>query len=119
MEFLLSVGKDNLDEVIIETQGFTETLLYGAKILFIGMAAVFSVLLLIFLCLYVFNLVFHGASKKEQNAPKAEVAPALQATVVTKTAGEDEIVAVIAAAIAAAESECGDTKFRVVSFRRI
>ena len=37
---------------------------------------------------------------------------------VTRFAEDEEIIAVIAAAIAAAESECLGAKFRVVSFKR-
>ena len=37
---------------------------------------------------------------------------------IVATSNDDEVIAVIAAAIAAAESECTGAKFRVVSFRR-
>ena len=55
------------------------------------------------------------AAKKAANAVVEEESPV---TVSDAPTSDDEIVAVIAAAIAMAESECSDTKFRVVSFKR-
>ena len=54
--------------------------------------------------------------KKADVPPTVEAAPEVPAT----SAGNDEeIVAVIAAAIAAANSEMPNKKFRVVSFKRV
>ncbi len=117
MNFLLEITKDDYGDKIIQTKGFLETLGFGAQMLLIGMLTVFSVLVLLFGCLTVFKLVFHGAEKKEKKPtppPVAAQAPTAPAYVTD----DAEIVAVIAAAVAMAESESGGIPFRVVSFRR-
>ncbi len=117
MNFLLSVSPDQYDEVIRDTLGWAETLGFGGQMLLLGICAVFSVLGIIWALLTVFKLVFTNTSSKEKKPTvKQEAAP--QQTPVY-TPGDAEIVAVIAAAIAMAESESGENiKFRVVSFRR-
>ena len=111
MNSLLNVTAENYTEKL----EFLDALGFGGEMLLIGMLAVFAVLGIIFLTLTVFKYVFtEKTPEKKAEIPVAKSAPA--PVVVTKN---DEIVAVIAAAIAMAESECGDgTKFRVVSFRR-
>lgn len=90
--------------------------LFGGTMVLIGMATIFAVLCLLWGCLAVFKIVFHDLPAKK--AAKA-VVEAEAPVVVTETASsDDEIIAVIAAAIAMAESECSDTKFKVVSFKR-
>ena len=114
MNFLLSLTKSDYTTKIIETKGFTETLLFGLEMVFIGMATVFSVLILLWLALTVFKLVF----TKRNTSEKTETAPAPVAAPVVTANDDEEIVAVIAAAIAMAESESSGVKFRVVSFKR-
>ena len=103
-----------------QIEGFSDKLLYGGQMLLIGMATVFAVLVLIMICLNVFKIVFHDLQtkgKKESKAKSVDVIP--QATPSTVASVDNgEIVAVITAAIAAAESENSGLKFRVVSFRR-
>ena len=90
-------------------------LAFGGAMLLIGMLTVFSVLALLFICLTIFKSVFSGVKDKPASvAPAVSAAPVAQAT----TSSDDEIVAVIAAAIAMAESENSGIKFRVVSFKR-
>ena len=118
MSFLLEITKSQYGDKIIKTAGIAETAAFGLKILLIGIATVFSVLCLIWLCLSIFKSVFSGHSEKASKPAKAEEAVAAP---VAPSAGssDDEIVAVIAAAIAAAESDsAGGAKFRVVSFKR-
>ena len=114
MNFLLSITKSDYTTKIIETKGFSETLLFGLEMVLIGMATVFSVLILLWLALTVFKLVF----AKKNTAEKTDVAPAPVAAPVVTANNDEEIVAVIAAAIAMAESESSGVKFRVVSFKR-
>ncbi len=111
MNTILNVTADNYTEKL----KFLDALGFGGEMLLIGMLAVFSVLGIIWATLTVFKFVFNKETPvKTVEKPVAQ--PVKAPTVVTKN---DEIVAVIAAAIAMAESECGDgTKFRVVSFRR-
>ena len=87
---------------------------WGLPVFFIGMATVFAVLTIILAILSVFNLVFGRASKEKAPAP----APVVAAAPAPTASSDDAIVAVIAAAIAAAESDCAGSKFRVVSFKR-
>lgn len=96
---------------------FTDALSYGGEMFLIGMATVFAVLGVIFLCLVLFKVVFTNLEAKGAKVEKKVEAPVAPAP--APVSNDAEIVAVIAAAIAMAESESGnDTKFRVVSFRR-
>ena len=109
----------NLNQPI---ESFSEKLLYGGQMLLIGMGTVFAVLILLWACLSVFKIVFHDLPAKrtspDATTPKAVVdVPSGNAALPT-WGSDDEIVAVIAAAIAAAESESSGLKFKVVSFRR-
>ena len=101
-------------------EGFTDKLLYGGQMLLIGMATVFSVLVLLWVCLVVFKIIFHDVHTKRKSEASiqksVEAAPTEAAAPVIGT--DSEIVAVIAAAIAAAESESSGLKFKVVSFKR-
>lgn len=66
---------------------------------------------------YIYKTKFANNSKNiEQNDEVADVTPKNN---VDDNGLDEEIVAVIAAAIAMAESESSGLKFRVVSFRRI
>lgn len=90
------------------------TLLLGFQVFIIGMATVFAVLILIWGILSLFNRFSkRGAGGKETTLPAVSTAPAT-----ASAAAGDELIAVIAAAIAMAENENPGMKFRVVSFRR-
>ncbi len=117
MNFLLSVSPDQYDQVIRDTLGWSETLGFGGQILLLGIGAVFAVLGIIWALLTVFKLVFTNAPTKEKKPEvKQELIPQQTSA---SAASDSEIVAVIAAAIAMAESESGNNvKFRVVSFKR-
>ena len=118
MNFLLSIAKEDYGTAIIETKGFAETLGFGGQIVLIGMATVFAVLVIIMLALYAFKVVFHDIPAKKAS-PNVEADEAIEAAPVQTAATDDyEIIAVIAAAIAAAESESNGVKFRVVSFKK-
>ena len=97
-----------------------EAFLYGGSILLIGMATVFAVLCILWLCLVVFKLVFHDLPAKKADKTKvSQVLTPVENTDDPRKADDSEIIAVIAAAIAMAESEGSGAKFKVVSFRRI
>ena len=114
-------GIDDFYSAIIDYSNFEisqlgNAFVFGGAMLLIGIATVFSVLALLWLCLTLFKLFFHDLpAKRAANAIEENAAPE---AVVADTTSEDEIVAVIAAAIAAAESENSGVKFRVVSFNR-
>ena len=90
--------------------------LFGGTMVLIGMATIFAVLCILWGCLAIFKLVFHDLPAKR--AAKPVIENEASAPVVESSSSDDEIIAVIAAAIAMAESECSDTKFKVVSFKR-
>ncbi len=94
---------------------YRENLLLGVEVVLIGLGTVFAVLLLIWGCLALFKVFFAGAKKETASDKIAAPAPVASAPVVSNN---DEIIAVIAAAIAAAEADCPGGKFRVVSFRK-
>ncbi len=95
---------------------YGETLFFGFQVLVIGMATVFSVLVLIWGILAIFKLFFNRSPKPKSKEERATVQTI--ATPVVSAPADGEIIAVIAAAIAMAESESFVGKFRVVSFRR-
>ncbi len=116
MNFFLEITKGDFTSNILSEYGPMETLLFGGKILLIGMVAVFAVLTLIWFTLSIFNKVFAKQPEQKAVAPVKVSAPAAPAP--KAAASSDEIVAVIAAAIAMAESEGSGAKYRVVSFKR-
>ena len=91
---------------------------YGGQMLLIGMSVVFAVLLLLWGALELFHLVVSTIEKKRTKAPapKPATVPAVETAA---SDDESELVAVMAAAIAAASEENPEGSFRVVSFRRI
>ena len=98
----------------------SEILGLGGQVVLIGMGTVFAVLCLLWACLAVFKIVFHDvpAKRTKKVAIETEIVESV-AEPVASDSQDEEIVAVIAAAIAAAESESGGAlKFKVVSFRR-
>ena len=116
----------NISEAIVDFNNFdfsqiTTALGYGGFMLLVGMATVFAVLCLLWLCLTLFKLGFHDLPEKRKAKALAnatvEVAPVTESVDVSDGLN-GEIVAAIAAAIAMAESESSGIKFRVVSFRR-
>ena len=116
-------GVSDFSKAIIDFSNFDfsqigSAVIFGASILLIGMVTIFAVLCILWLFLFLFKIVFHDLPKKK--ASKEVLTPVTASDNVSEqTAPKDEeIVAVIAAAIAMAESNSPDSKFRVVSFRR-
>ena len=116
MNFLLDVNSVDITKPI---DSFGDKFLYGGQMLLIGMATVFSVLVILLIALTLFKFFFHdlpSRQKKSAKEEKIEAAPVAQAS---ETDDGEELIAVIAAAIAMAENEFGGNKqFRVVSFKR-
>ena len=110
MNFLLEVDPNS-------TMDFLSALSFGSRTTLIGVATVFSVLVIIWGALVVFKLFLYDIPSKKKTEATVTTEPAVQ-TVTTAADDDSEIVAVIAAAIAAAEAESNGAKFRVVSFRR-
>ncbi len=119
MNFLLEITKEDYGSSIIATKGFAETLGFGAQILLIGMLTVFTVLCILWIALMIFKFFFHDLAKQEHKEVAAPAPTPTPDHVAAPVSSDDEIVAVIAAAIAMAESETSNgIKFRVVSFKR-
>lgn len=99
-----------------------EKLVYGGRMVLIGMLTVFLVLSILWLSLELLHFLLHrgdkAKAKKEEAAAVAEPAPA-PIMAAAPAEDEDEIAAVIAAAIYAAEESTPQSKFRAVSFKRI
>lgn len=119
MNLFLEITKENYSTFRLKKLAdLGETLGFGGKMLLIGLLTVFAVLGLIWGSLVLFRIFFHDLPAK-----KAAEKTVLPETTAPAPAGEEafpeELVAVFAAAIAAAESDAGGKKFRVVSFKRI
>lgn len=116
-------GIEDFTQKIVDFSNFDisqlgNALAFGGAMLLIGMATVFAVLVLLWVCLVIFKIFFHDIPTKRASKPKSEPVPVRVAETPAAVSAEGEIVAVIAAAIAMAESESSGMKFRVVSFKR-
>ena len=103
---------DNIDTT--KVLPFSDAIGSGVQMLILGMLMVFSVLGVIFLALQAFHFACNLFMKKADKKEVAEPAP-----VAVVQTNDEEIVAVIAAAIAAAENDTPNARFRVVSFKRV
>ena len=118
MNTLLSIAEKDYAFNLFE-QGYNlgEVALFGLMILGIGILTVFAVLSLIWLALILFEKIFAKSQNKPARTAQETIVPVQETTTLTQT-NDEEIIAVIAAAIAMAESESNGLKFRVVSFKR-
>lgn len=108
---------------------FGERAAYAGKVFLIGMVTVFAALIVLWIALVLFRkcvAYFMGEDLEQSKpAPKPEVTVAPQATpapVVAQATGNDALIAVITAAVAAtlAEENGGTVPgFRVVSFQKV
>ena len=100
-----------------------ENLALGGRVVLIGMGTVFAVLILLWLCLELLHFLLNLRKEKPADTEnKAVTLPAPEAKavpVVTASDDEDEIAAVIAAAVYAAQADAPHSTFRAVSFKRI
>ena len=78
---------------------FAERAAYSGKMLLIGLGTVFAALAILMAVLLVFHRIVEGKSEKAEKKPCAAPAPAAPA--------KDDLMAVIAAAVAAAEADNG------------
>lgn len=103
-----------------------DKLLYGGRMLLMGVGLVFGVLASLWLVLEIMQYFTYTLSGRHSAEPKASAEPpatktpdAPSVSVTVGTEDEEEVVVAIAAAIAAAQSEQPHLKFRAVSFKRI
>lgn len=98
---------------------FGERSVYSLQMLLIGMGTVFGVLALLWGALEIFRALI----EKSQNNASAPIETPVTAPVIeAKPAGDDALIAVITAAVAAAMAEENGgavPAFRVVAFRKI
>lgn len=106
---------------------------YSGQMTLLGMVMVFAVLAILWLVLSIFKIFFAGKTQKAQKPQKTEAvkravekaaAPAPAQTVATVNTRDEELIAVLTAAVAAYMSEESGTEvsvdgLRVVSFRRV
>ena len=116
-------GIEDFSQKIVDFANFNpsqlgEALAFGGAVLLIGMLAIFAVLTLLWGCLILFRIVMSGMTKKKSKPVNVDAPINATPTPAVNTPKESEIVAVIAAAIAMAESESNGVKFKVVSFKR-
>ncbi len=122
-DYLISLATDSIDSVMNNGMSIGEKTELALQMVLLGLAIVFSVLIIIMLILLLFRYIFssrnHTASVSKSDSKVSSVEQTVQAPV----ACQDEItLAVITAAIAAVyESETAEgravTGFRVVSFK--
>lgn len=108
----------NKDFYSAPIESLSDKFIFGGAMLLIGMITVFAVLALLWLCLVLFRIAFQRLSEKSSQAKVDSPITEESAPVAVPSNADEEIVAVIAAAIAMAESEASGMKFRVVSFKR-
>lgn len=109
----------NLGDEVKNAAPLSERIMMGIETTLLGMGVVFLALIVLWAVLSVFRLVFYkpdGKAAESVPAP-AEITPAVAQAEAVSTANDEEIVAVITAAIAAMTGK-PETSFRVVSFRR-
>lgn len=115
MGFLMTVAVEEPADSLLDR------FLTGGIVLIRGMLTVFAVLCIIWGCLFVVRKIIEQVTgQASAPAPVQEApAPLAQAVAPTPATDDGELIAVITAAIAAAEAETGHGGFRVVSFRRV
>ena len=114
MNYLLAV-----DVNVNEPLEFSEALGYGGQVVLLGMLTIFAVLVILWISLSLFKFFFADLKLGEKLEKPVEIKPAPVVDAPVYVNNDEEIVAVIAAAIAAAEAEAPTgVKFRVVSFKR-
>lgn len=115
MNFLLEFSKEQFAQKKLP---ISDVLSSGGMVVLTGMLTVFGVLCILWLALVGFKFFFYDLKQNRDKTKEIKDEPT-SVQQAPATSGNDEIIAVIAAAIAMAESEFGGNKqFRVVSFKR-
>ena len=110
----------NLGDEVKNAAPFSERVMMGLETALLGMGVIFSVLIILWAVLSVFKLIFYRPAKTEKKAeaqPVTAEAAQVQAADSATEINDEELVAVITAAIAAMTDKPA-TSFKVVSFRR-
>ena len=117
----------DMGSVMNNPMNMSERLALSLQMIVLGLATVFAVLIIIWGVLVLLRVFMYDAKKDKTSEPTAKQAPAEKqapapapapAAPVAPTATDDkQLIAVLAAAIAASEGKPASS-FRVVSFRR-
>lgn len=110
--------------IITDESSFLDRLSLGGQTLLLGMAVVFAMLFVIYLCMIAMQAVFTRKSAKPAKSTASEKPvetpePAMQVTesVPDTQTSDEQLVAAITAAIAAYTGDA-PSSFRVVSFKK-
>ena len=120
--FLASTVPDPANYPVPEDAG--GKLVYGLQVTAIGLLTVFAVLAILMVIVYLFRLFFYTIPMRKNNKAKESEAKADEpaAAVIADSEDEDEIAAVIAAAVAAIYEPSQVSvrqKYKIKSFKRI
>lgn len=96
-----------------------EALSAGLKVTVVGLSIVFAVLIVLMIVLVLFRVIFYKEAKNNVNEKQIESVPSPIPQKVSESKNEnDELIAVITAAIAA-NLGTEESKFKIRSYRRI
>ncbi len=107
---------------------FSERMSYGLSVFVVGVATVFSVLAILWAALVLFKVFAYDIpqkrAKKAEEKKKVEVPASVETVeaepVIEENDDDEQLIAVISAAIAAYTAQSGNAlPFRVVSYKRV
>lgn len=109
-----------LSEALITGKGITlaEALSTGGKVTVLGLAIVFSVLIVLMLILMLFRVIFYKDPKKQAKKAQAEETTAEAPQSTAPQVNEEELIAVLTAAVAASLNT-STYNLQIKSYRRI
>ncbi len=120
-----------INNVLLATKPLGERLGDGLQVFVIGIAAVFSVLAVLWGVLALFKIFFYDIPEKKKTEKKLardkaknesdEIVPVVVGAESNESSDDEQLIAVITAAIAAYNAEAGKSAlpFRVVSYKRV
>ena len=109
----------NYSQAMLTGQGVQlgEVMSEGLKVTGVGLLIVFAVLVILMLVLYLFKVIFYKDPKQSQAAP-VEVAPVAPTETAVSQEDEDELIAVLTAAVAASLNT-STYNLKIKSYRRV
>lgn len=109
----------NLSQSLLTGQNIQlgEAMTQGLQVTGLGLTIVFAVLVILMIVLYLFKVIFYkDPAKAAKKAPVQEVAPVVEA--VKDDVDEDELIAVLTAAVAASLNT-STYNLQIKSYRRV
>lgn len=117
--FNFDFSKPIVDFSNFEFSQLYDAFIFGASILLVGITAIFSVLCILWIFITIFKLIINDLPKIKKTKKKEVAAPIIEQRNDSHKVDDGELIAVISAAIAMAESDSSGMKFKVVSFKRV